>query len=121
MRKFIGILSWAFALAMLAVAGGYAQPKGDKVTISGEVVDTWCYLEGGDHGAAHRACAMTCAKAGNSIAIVDSKGSLYLTAGMKDHQPAREVLIEKMGQNVAATGTLVKKGGLQMLYVESVK
>ena len=62
-----------------------------------------------------------CAKAGNAIAILDAKGTLYLTAGMKEHQPAREILVEKMGQNVAATGTLVKKGGPQMLYVESVK
>jgi hypothetical protein len=115
------ILFGAVALALVAVIDGHAQPKGDKVTINGEVVDTWCYLEGGDRGAAHRACAMTCAKAGNAIALLDSKGTLYLTAGMKDHQPAREVLIDKMGQTVAATGTLVKKGGLQMLYVESVK
>lgn len=119
MRKYM--LFGAFAFALLTVIAGHAQPKGDTVTISGEVVDTWCYLEGGDHGAAHRACALTCAKAGNAIAILDSKGDLYLTAGMKDHQPAREVLSERMGQNVAATGTLVKKGGLQMLYVESVK
>jgi hypothetical protein len=121
MRKHIVSLFGMVALALLAVTAGHAQPKGDKVTIRGEIVDTWCYLEGGDHGAAHRACAMTCAKAGNSIAILDSKGSLYLTAGIKDHQPARDVLVEKMGQNIAATGTLVKKGGLQMLYVESVK
>src|SRR2546425_4886067 len=99
MRQHIVVLFGTVALAVLAVTVGRAQPKGDKVTVSGEVVDTWCYLEGGDHGAAHRACAMTCAKTGNSIAILDSKGSLYLTAGMKDHQPAREVLIEKMGQN----------------------
>ncbi len=119
MRKYI--LFGSVALALLAGSAGHAQPKGEKVTINGEVVDTWCYLEGGDHGAAHRECGMTCARAGNAIAIVDSKGILYLTAGMKDHQPARDVLIDKMGQNVAATGTLVKKGGLQMLYVESVK
>jgi hypothetical protein len=123
MTKSIGVLFAASGLAALIVttSGAHAQPKGDKVTITGEVVDTWCYLEGDDHGAAHRACATTCAKAGNAIAILDSKGTLYLTAGMKDHQPARDVLIERMGQNVAATGTLVKKGGLQMLYVESVK
>src|SRR5216110_3082578 len=85
-----------------------AQPKGERVTITGEVVDLWCYLEGGDRGAAHRACATTCAKAGNPIGILDAQGNLYVTAGMKDHQPAREVLLDKMSQNVSATGTLVK-------------
>ena len=55
MTKYIGVLLAASAVAALTVPvpGTFAQPKGDKVTISGEVVDTWCYLEGGDHGAAH--------------------------------------------------------------------
>ncbi len=113
-------LRCALTLALF-VTYGHAQPKGERVTIAGEVVDLWCYLEGGDRGAAHRECAMTCAKAGNPIGILDTKGNLYVTAGMKDHQPGREVLIDKMSQNVSATGTLVKKGGVQMLYVETVK
>ncbi|HYT65000.1 MAG TPA: hypothetical protein VEL51_01175 [Vicinamibacterales bacterium] len=117
---------WALTLGcavMLAlfVTNGHAQPKGTKVTVTGEVVDLWCYLEGGDRGAAKRECATACAKAGNPIGILDAKGNLYVTAGMKDHQPGREVLIDKMSQNVTATGTLVKKGGVQMLYIESVK
>ena len=112
-----------FSALMLAlpVTNGDAQPKGTEVTVTGEVVDLWCYLEGGDRGAAHRECATTCAKAGNPIGILDTKGNLYVTAGMQDHQPGRDVLIDKMSQNVSATGTLVKKGGVQMLFVESVK
>ncbi len=39
---------------------------------------------------------------------------------MQDHQPARDLLIDKMNQEVTVTGTLVKKGGTQMLYVKSV-
>ena len=31
-----------------------AQPKGEPTTIKGEVVDLWCYLEGGDRGPAKR-------------------------------------------------------------------
>ena len=41
MRKHIVIPFGAVALALLAITAGHAQPKGDKVTISGEVVDTW--------------------------------------------------------------------------------
>jgi len=44
-----------------------------------------------------------------------------VTAGIQDHQPGREVLIDKMNEDVTVTGTLVKKSGIQMLYVKSVK
>ncbi len=109
------------AALTLVVSAAFSQPKGEKVTVKGEVVDLWCYLEGGDHGAEHKECAVACAKAGNPIGIVDTKGNLYVAMGIKDHQPGREVLMDKMAQQVTVTGTLVKKGGTQVIYVTSVK
>src|SRR5437667_9860339 len=88
-----------------------AQPNGPTVTVKGEVVDLWCYLEGGDHGPSHKACATACAKAGNPIGVVDANGNVYVTAGIEDHQPAQAVLADKMSQEVTATGTRAKKGG----------
>ena len=114
------LLIATIAILLTAVAG-LAQPKGPTVTVKGEVVDLWCYLEGGDRGASHKECSTTCAKAGNPIGILDAKGNLYVTAGIQDHQPAREVLIDKMNDNVTVTGTLVTKGGVRMLYVKSVQ
>ena len=113
-------------VAAALVTGGsmhflLAQPKGEQATIKGEVVDLWCYLEGGDRGPAKKACATACAKAGNPIGVLDAKGNLYVAAGLKDHQPAQSVLLDKMSQEVTVTGTLVKKGGVQMIYVDSVK
>ena len=98
-----------------------AQPRGERTMVTGEVVDMWCYLEGGDRGAAKKACATACAKAGNPIAILDAKGDLYVAAGVKDHQPAQALLLDKMNEQVTAIGTLVKKGGTQMLYIDSVR
>jgi len=98
-----------------------AQPKGERVTVTGEVVDMWCYLEGGDRGPAKKACATACVKAGNPIGILDAKGNLYVAAGLKDHQSAQALLIDKLSDDVTVTGTLVRKGGVQMLYVDSVK
>jgi len=115
----ISLLSVTTLLFAAVIALG--QPKGPSLTVTGEVVDLWCYLEGGDHGPSHKECSTACAKAGNPIGLVDSKGNIYVTAGIQDHQPARDVLIDKMNQQVTVTGTLVKKGGTQMLYVHSVK
>jgi len=112
------------ALSVVLSLGGLlaiAQPKGDAVTLKGEVIDLWCYFEGGDHGADHKKCAVTCAKAGDPIALLSEKGDLYILMGIKDHDPAKDMLIDKMADNVTVEGTLVKKGRVQAIYVTSIK
>jgi hypothetical protein len=98
-----------------------AQPKGERRTVKGEVVDLWCYLEGGDRGPAKKQCATACAKAGNPIGILDSEGILYVAAGLKDHQSASTLLLNRMSDEVTADGTVVKKGGVQMIYIDAVR
>jgi len=94
-----------------------AQPTGERVTVKGEAVDLWCYQEGGDRGPAKRECA----KAGNPIGILDAKGNLFVAAGLKDHQPAQALLVRKMNTDVTVSGTLVKKGRVQMIYIDTVQ
>src|SRR4051812_6193617 len=115
------VVAYAFAMLLVAASIIKAQPKGEHATITGEVVDLWCYLEGGDRGPAKKDCAVACAKAGNPIGVLDAKGNLFVTAGLKDHQPAQSVLLTRMGDQVTIIGTVVKKGGVQMLYVDYVK
>ena len=110
------VLAGVFATAVLT-----AQPKGERVTATGEVVEMWCYLEAGDRGAAKKACATACAKAGNPIALVDDKGQLFVLAGLKSHQPAQELLLDKMSERVTVTGILVKHPNAQMIYIDTVR
>jgi hypothetical protein len=109
------------ALLILGASMAFGQPKGDTVTVKGEVVDLWCFLEGGDRGSGHKKCAIACAKAGNPIGLVTEKEEVYVMMGIKDHQPGKEVLIDKMAETVTVDGTLVKKGGVQVIYVTAVK
>ena len=119
MRDTIVVIALSTALAGTALL--HAQPKGERITLKGEVVDLWCYLEGGDRGEAKKQCATACAKAGNPVGILDSAGNLYVAAGLKDHQPAQTMLLSRMSDQVTATGTVVKKGGVQMIYIDTVK
>jgi hypothetical protein len=112
-------ISTALVLMFSSVAP-LAQPKGEHVTVSGEVVEMWCYLEAGDRGAAKKACATACAKAGNPIALVDDQGQLFVLAGLKSHQPAQELLLDKMSERITVSGTLVKNPHAQMIYIEAV-
>ena len=116
-RQIIMGLGLALACAGLSIA----EPKGPTVTVKGEAVDLWCYMEGGDRGPAKKECATTCARAGNPIGIVDAKGNIYVASGLVDHQPGKDLLIDKMSEQVTVTGTLVTKGGTKMLFIKSVK
>jgi hypothetical protein len=120
-RNIAAIAAGAFLLLGLGTSTVLADPQGETVKVKGDVVDLWCFLEGGDHGADHKECAVACAKAGNPIGLLTEKGEIYVMMGMKDHQPGREVLIDKMAETVTVEGTLVKKGGTQVIYVSSVK
>lgn len=118
------IIHAAFAVSALLLFGtmsGLAEPKGETVTVKGEVIDVWCYLEGGDKGAEHKKCAVTCAKAGNPIGLLTEKGDVYVLVGIKDHDADRDALIKKMAETVSVEGTLVKKGGTQVIYVSAMK
>jgi len=119
--RIVGATLGTSLLLGLGALIAFAQPKGETVKVKGEVVDLWCYLEGGDRGADHKKCAIACAKAGNPIGLVTEKEEVYVMMGIKDHQPGRDVLIDKMAETVTVEGTLVKKGGIQVIYVSAVK
>ncbi|MEJ2008948.1 MAG: hypothetical protein P8Z30_12470 [Acidobacteriota bacterium] len=112
---FAGVL-----VTLLMGIAAFAQQEKRTVTVKGEVVDLWCYMDHGARGPAHKACAVECAKLGNPIGIVDAEGNVYVAVGSQLHQPDRERLIEKMAEHVTVTGTVVSRGGLRMIYVKSI-
>ena len=97
-----------------------AKDDSKVVTVTGEVVDLWCYMDHKGHGEKHKDCAVICAKAGNPVGIADASGNLYIAMGGKKHQPGRDVLIDHMAETVTATGKLIKMGGLQAIYITSL-
>jgi hypothetical protein len=110
----------AALLLGLGTLTAFAQPEGDAVKIKGEVIDLWCYLEGADHGAEHKDCGVACAKAGNPTGPL-TEGKIHVMTGIQNHQPGRDLLIDKMAETVTVEGTLVKKGGVQVIHGSSVK
>lgn len=114
-RVLVGLL----ATLLIGIAG-FAQQNKQTKTIKGEVVDLWCYMDHAARGEKHKACAVACAKMGNPIGIVDAKGNIYVAVGSELHQSDRDRLIDKMAQQVTVTGKVVNRGGMKMLYVQSI-
>jgi hypothetical protein len=57
------VMTSALALAATLVLA-HDEHEGKPITITGQVVDTGCYLVHDSKGAAHATCAAACAKAG---------------------------------------------------------
>ena len=105
-----------FAMATL----GTAQAPGDVVFIKGEIVDLWCYLKDGSHGADHKDCAIACTKSGNPVGLVTDTGATYLLMPDKDRHSGRDELIEKMASAVIVEGRCYKRNGIMALYFTSI-
>ncbi|KAF0218622.1 MAG: hypothetical protein FD174_2715 [Geobacteraceae bacterium] len=117
--KKIAILGVAAGLLMASGGTVYAE---DSVTVTGEVVDTYCYALMGAKGESHRSCGITCIEKGIPAGLLE-KGTdkLYVLLPNKDKSPLPKAVIDKVGRQAAITGKVYAIGGSQFLTVESVK
>jgi hypothetical protein len=119
MRK----LMIAGAMAGLLTGFGVAQSQAaESVSITGEVVDTYCYALMGAKGESHRSCGIACIEKGIPAGLLE-KGTdkLYVLLPKKDRSPLPKEVIDKVGRQATITGKVYNVGGSQFLTVESVK
>jgi hypothetical protein len=110
-------------MASLMGFGGVVQSYGaDSVSITGEVLDTYCYAIMGAKGESHRSCGIACIEKGIPAGILE-KGTdkLYILLPNKDRSPLPKEVIDKVGRQSTITGKVYATGGSQFLTVESVK
>ncbi len=97
--------------------------KGENITVKGEVVDLYCFMNRDLRGVGHKTCSTKCATQGNPIGLFDAANNqVYTLLGIADYQASHEVrdnLVKQMNYIITATGTVVKKGNSQLLYVKS--
>ncbi|MFP5262797.1 MAG: hypothetical protein ACLGJB_12910 [Blastocatellia bacterium] len=112
----------AVALMVASAALAAASAASDKeVTIKGEVIDQPCYDSGGKRGEAHKTCALSCAKRGNQMAVIeDETNAVYSVTG--DYAANKnEKLIPFVAEMVEVKGTVTEKDGKKWLAVSSIK
>jgi hypothetical protein len=116
MRKFFaGMSVAAFVVAMSAPA--FAKTE----TIKGELVDQACYTKDAKNvGEAHKDCAVTCAKKGQTVALVTEDGKVYSVMGdLAADKNAK--LIAHMSHTVELTGDVQEENGKMMIMADSLK
>jgi hypothetical protein len=111
---------WAgLGTAVLVVA--LAVPlTADVRTVTGEVVDLDCSLAKGEagRGDGHAACAMTCARRGNQMAILTAD-AVYIVEG--DYTANRNAkLLDFVARKVEAKGSVSERDGAIRINVASM-
>ena len=100
-------------------------PLARTISVTGEVVDTWCYASqtmGEGRGKKHQSCALACAYGGVTLGILeDSSGKLYIAAKHKAYEGCQALLTPFVGKHVVVSGWLGEKGGCRILKVQKVQ
>lgn len=98
------------------------EPVGGPRTIVGEVIDPACWIINGDSGKGHAECAAACAKAGQTLAILEKKtNKVYILAGDHPGEDPNKGVAGYVGQPVLVKGRVYARGGAIGLRVESIE
>jgi hypothetical protein len=109
------------ALIVLAVSAQAHEGKHAAATVTGELVDTGCYLGHMGQGASHVGCATKCINGGMPMGVLTSKGMLYLVTMNHDNADPYNKLKSMAGKKVAITGQVFTRAGMKAIEVTSFK
>lgn len=116
-------LAAASLLSILAASPATAQ-DGRRVSITGEISDTWCTISGlmFAKGTAHHQCAVWCALGGIPVSIRDAQGDLYLILKIGDDEDsvANPRIARMATHEVIVDGELLERDGVKYLLVDKI-
>jgi len=107
------LLVVSFAMAGFAVAG-------EKATITGEVIDSACYIKMGNHGPDHAKCAEGCAKSGVPLALLTDDGKVVWLSAARDMKSVNELLTPYAAKKVTREGEWFERGGTRLFSITKI-
>jgi hypothetical protein len=119
MRKLIPA---ALLAALFGTAAQAAAPE--RVQVTGEVIDSWCYLTEimYPEGSAHHQCAIWCAAGGVPVGIKGDDGQVYMVLKFGDDSSsvANPGVMEIQSHHVKVDGDLYRRDGINYLLISQV-
>ncbi len=116
----VGLLAFSAAPALAA--------EGERVTVTGEFIDTWCYMSGvmggpdAVVGTAHHTCALWCSAGGIPVGILGEDGTVYMVLKVAGNAQSNgdQMLLEMASHTVTADGMLYHRDGLNYIVVNEI-
>ncbi len=111
-------------VAWFVLAGGVSAATIKQVRVTGEIIDSWCYLTEIMYplGTAHHQCAVWCALGGIPVGILADDGQVYIVMKMKGDtgNVANQALLEIQSRKVTVVGDVVERDGNKYLLISQV-
>ena len=118
-------LSAVFGVGLM---GSAHAATGERVQLTGEIIDTWCYISeimGGEDaatGSAHHQCAVWCAAGGIPVGLLTESGDVYmvLKLGDDDTSNANPRILQIQSDTVTVDGSVMERDGIKYLLVDEI-
>jgi hypothetical protein len=108
-----------FAVSAAALAGDEKKADAKPVTLTGEVLDLYCYMDHHATGPDHAKCATSCIKKGLPVGFLAADGTVYIVIG-KEHEPVNATVADFAGKKCAITGVVKEQGGIKAIELVSI-
>lgn len=105
-------------LLLLSLAAGPLVAAEQSIT--GEVIDVFCYATRDARGKEHSQCASSCIKANVPVAVLTDEGVMYFPL-RADHKAANPLFENLGGERVKVTGMVYEKHNERFIVVNSVE
>lgn len=101
--------------------------EGERITVTGEFVDTWCYYSGvmggpdAVVGSAHHTCALWCSASGIPVGLLTEDGTLYTVLTIEGaNATGSDTALTLASHTVTADGMMYDRDGIKYIVVEKI-
>ena len=114
----------AAGLLLAGLSGPAAAATAERVQVTGEVIDTWCYISEimFAEGSAHHQCALWCAAGGIPVGVLADDGQVYMVLKLGDDTTnvANPAILEIQSHRVTVDGNLHERDGINYLLIDEI-
>ena len=115
-------LCTAFVGLVGALVWGAGPAAAERVTVTGEVINSWCYPTEIMYplGTAHHQCAIWCATDGIPVGILDDQGKVYIVLSFGDDHTsvASPDVLDIQTHRITVEGDAFERDSLAYLMVD---
>lgn len=109
-------------------SSGALATEGNRIQVTGEIIDTWCYYSGvmgppdATVGSAHHTCALWCSAGGIPVGLLAEDGSVYMVLKIEGDATSAsgDTQLRLAAHTVSVDGIAYVRDGLNYIVVSKV-
>jgi len=124
MKKLIQTIAVVMVFSFAITTQASAAVNSKRVNVTGEIVDTWCYVTEimFAQGTAHYQCALWCALGGIPVSVLGDDGKVYVVLRLEEETDnvAAPSVVKIQARKVTVNGDLYVRDGVNYIFVTEI-